>query len=110
MRMSGIEDWALGLTLVFALAFTVTINQVRHAQAGTTPAPASVVEAGPAPQFVMTITAKRLPAVCKGAAGAANAVYCTTFLEAAAVVEMHETVAGYAARSDAVDADLAYNR
>ena len=26
MRMSGIEDWALALTLVFAVAFTVTFT------------------------------------------------------------------------------------
>jgi hypothetical protein len=107
MRMSGIEDWALALTLVFALAFTVTINQARHFQAANA---TSVAQADQAPQYVMTITAKRLPAVCKGAAGAANAVYCATFLEADAVIEMHETAAGFAARSAAVDADLAYNR
>ncbi len=107
MRMSGIEDWALALTLVFALAFTVTINQVRHAQPAST---VSVTQSDPAPHFVMTITAKRLPAVCKGAAGAANAIYCATFLEADAVVEMHETSTGFAARSGAVDADLAYNK
>ena len=107
MRMSGIEDWALGLTLVFALAFTVTIHQVRHAQAGDA---SSAAQSDQTPQYAMTITAKRLPTVCKGAAGTANAVYCATFLEADAVVEMHETAAGFAARSAAVDADLAYNR
>jgi len=107
MRMSGIDDWGLGLTLVFALAFTVTIHQVHHAR----PTEAfSVAQSDQEPHFVMTITAKRLPSLCKGAAGAANALYCATFLEADAVVEMHETTTGFAARSGAIDADLAYNK
>ena len=109
MRMSGIEDWALALTLVSAIAFTVTINQVRHAHAAT-PVTVAAAQSQGAPLYVMTITAKRLPTACKGTAAAANAVYCTTFLEADAVVEMHETAAGYAARANAVDAELAYNK
>ena len=107
MRMSGIEDWALALTLVSAIAFTVTIDQGRHARAAS---PAAVAQSQSAPLYAMTITAKRLPTVCKGAAGAANAIYCATFLEADAVVEMHETTAGYAARNNTIDAELAYNK
>lgn len=107
MRMSGIEDWALAMTLVFALAFTLTINQVRHAQAA---APATIAQSEAAPQFAMTITAKRLPAVCKGTVASANALYCASMLEADAVVEMHETAAGYATLNNAVDADIAYNK
>ena len=92
MRTSGMEDWALAATLVFAIAFAVTIDQVRHHQAN-----AATVDTAPAPQFVMTITAKRLPAACKGAAALAKAD-CSKYLQADAVVEMHETSSAYAAR------------
>jgi len=102
MRMSGIEDWALASTLVFALAFTATIDQARHAGAMAAP---RVAAADQAPQFFMTITAKRLPAACKGTDAATNAVYCATFLEADAVVEMRETATAYAERNGAVDAE-----
>jgi hypothetical protein len=107
MRMSDIEDWALALTMVFAVVFTATINQGRHAHAAVA---ANFDQSQPAPQFAMTITAKRLPAMCKGADAAANALYCASFLEADAVVEMHETAAGYAVLNNALDADIAYNR
>jgi len=92
MRTSAIEDWALAATFVFALAFTVTIHEAGHIQAT-----AATAAATPAPNFVMTVTGKRLPANCKGAALTANAD-CTKFLQADAVVEMHETTPALAAR------------
>jgi hypothetical protein len=106
MRMSGLEDWALAFTLVFAIAFTATIQQTHR---NATDASA-LVAANQVPQYAMTITAKRLPAACKGDAAADNAVYCTPFLEAAVVVEVHETAAAYVERTGAVDASVAYNR
>src|SRR5436190_15631816 len=98
MRMSGLEDWALAATLVFAIAFTATIQQTRHG-IGANAAPVAAADHGP--DYVMTITAKHLPAACKGALAAENAVYCTPFLEAEAVIEVHETAAAYAARTGA---------
>jgi hypothetical protein len=92
MRTSGMEDWALAATFVFALAFTVTIHEAQHYKAN-----AAAAEATPAPQFVMTVTAKRLPAACKGAALTTNAD-CVKHLDTAAVVEMHEAAPALAAR------------
>lgn len=91
MRTSGIEDWALAATFVFALAFAVTIHESGHFQAN------AATEMAVAPQYEMTVTAKRLPASCKGAALTSNAD-CQKLLQADAVVEMHETSAAVAAR------------
>ena len=107
MRISGLEDWGLAACLVFAIAFTATIRQGHH---GIEANAAPVAVADQQPQYVMTITAKRLPAVCKGSVAAENAVYCTPFLEAAAVIEVHETAAAYAARTGALDATVAFNK
>ena len=89
---SAIEDWALAATFVFALAFVVTINEAKHHQAI-----AAAAAATPAPNFVMTVTAKRLPAACKGEALTTNAD-CTKFLQADAVVEMQEVTPALAVR------------
>lgn len=107
MRMSSLEDWGLAACLVFAIAFTATIHQGHQGIAATA---APLAAADQMPQYVMTITAKRLPAVCKGSVTAENAIYCTPFLEAAAVIEIHETAAAYAARTGAVDATMAFNK
>lgn len=107
MRASGMEDWALALTLVFAVTFTATIHQAKPTQAA---APVLAAAADQVPQYFMTITAKRLPASCKGTGAVTNAVYCATFLQADAVIEMHETAATYAARTGAIDANVAFNR
>lgn len=103
MRTSGMEDWALGFLLVFAVAFTATLQQARHGIEANA-APAEQV-----PEYAMTITAKRLPAVCKGEVASENTLYCAPFLEASTIIEMHETAAGYAARTGAQDAALVYN-
>ena len=92
MRRSGIEDWALGATFIFALAFAVTIHEAPHFRAN-----AATEASEPAPQFEMTVTAKRLPAACKGEALTTNAD-CSKLLHADATVEMHETSAAVAAR------------
>lgn len=92
MRTSGVEDWALAATFVFALAFATTIHEARHFTAS-----AATAEANSTPEYAMTITAKRLPASCKGAALTANPD-CSKFLQADAVVEMHETTPAYAAQ------------
>jgi len=91
MRAS-IEEWGLAATFVFALAFTVTIHEARHIEAT-----AATQAATPAPNFVMTVTAKRLPASCKGEALTANAE-CAKLVQGDTVVEMHETSTALAAR------------
>jgi hypothetical protein len=104
MRASGTEDWALAFTLVFAVAFTATLQQARQG------IEAKAAPTGQTPHYAMTITAKRLPAICKGDVATENALYCAPFLEAAVVIEVQETAASYAARTGAQDAALAYNR
>ena len=106
MRMSDMEDWGLALTLVFAVSFAATIH---HAKPAAAPASA-VALSDQVPQYAMTITAKRLPVMCKGASAVTNAVYCASFLQADAVVEMHETAASFAERTGAVDAAVVFNR
>jgi hypothetical protein len=102
MRTSGAEDWALAATLVFAIAFAVTMDQARHHRAVAATADA----ASATPAFEMTITAKRLPANCKGTAAIANAADCAKYLQADAVVEMRETATAYA-EGDSSDASIA---
>lgn len=102
MRTSGIEDWALAATLVFAIAFAVTMDQARHHRAIAATAEAATAT----PSFEMTITAKRLPAACKGAAALTNAADCAKYLQADAVVEMRETSTAYA-EGDSSDASVA---
>ena len=84
MRMSGWEDLALPLTLVFAVAFALTL---RSQISLPSPAPQAIA-AEAQPDYVMTITAKRLPAECKG--GAARTPNCASLLASEARVEMHE--------------------
>ena len=91
MRVSHMEDWALAATFVFALAFAVTINEARHFKAN-----AETVGATAAPQFVMTVTAKRIPAACKGAL--ATSADCSKYLQRDAVVEVQEAAPSYAVR------------
>ncbi|MBI1212347.1 MAG: hypothetical protein GC190_12855 [Alphaproteobacteria bacterium] len=92
MRTSSIENWALPATLVFALAFVATVREAGHFQAN-----AATAETSMTPHYVMTVTAKRLPASCKGAALKSNPD-CLSALNADAVVEMHEASPALAAQ------------
>jgi hypothetical protein len=83
MRMSGWEDFALPLTLVFAVVFALTL---RHEL--SLPSAPQAVAAEAQPDYVMTITAKRLPAECRGAA--TRTPSCANLLAGDARVEMHE--------------------
>ena len=56
MRMSGLEDFALPLTLVFAVAFSLTL---RHELALPSPAAEAIAATEAQPDYVMTITAKK---------------------------------------------------
>jgi hypothetical protein len=90
--MRAVEDWALAVTFVFALAFVVTIHEASHFQAS-----AATEMASSTPRYEMTVTAKRLPSSCKGIALVSNAS-CAKIVQGDAVVEMHEVAPAYAAR------------
>jgi len=93
MRMSGWEDFALPLMLVFAVVFALTLRQEFVLPSA---APAAVA-AEAQPDYVMTITAKRLPADCRNAA--ARAPSCANALAGEARIEMRESNARLADRS-----------
>lgn len=84
MRMAGWEDIALPLTLVFAVAFALTLRQELTLPSTATQAIAAEAQ----PDYVMTITAKRLPPECKGAG--ARAPSCANHFAAEPRVEMRE--------------------
>ncbi len=73
MRKSGWEDFALPLTLVFAVAFAFTLHQSVATNSVGRPGIASLE-----PDYVMTVTAKRLPADCRGPN--ASAPFCGQYL------------------------------
>jgi len=84
MRISKWEDFALPLTLVFAVVFALTLNHQISLPSAATEAVAGERQ----PDYVMTITAKRLPADCR--ANAARLAACSNQLAGSARVEMHE--------------------
>lgn len=71
------EDWALALP--FAIAATVGIAL----SPTPTPSPISpaIASEQTGPKYVMTVTAKRLPAECKVADVAARPTYCAALLD-----------------------------
>jgi len=93
MRMSDWEDIALPLTLVFAVAFTLTL---RHEIALPSPATEAIAATESQPDYVMTITAKRLPPGCRAAPHTPS---CRQYLAGEARVEMREGDARLAARA-----------
>ena len=84
MRMSGWEDFVLPLMLVFAIAFALTLRHQIDLPSATPQAMAAQMQ----PDFVMTITAKRLPAECRNAA--TRTPLCASLLAREARVEMRE--------------------
>lgn len=66
------EDWALGLPIAAAAVIGLSLSQ------GPSPSLTSTAVASEPirPHYVMTITAKRLPAECKIANVAARPTYC----------------------------------
>ncbi len=87
MRMSDLEDVALPLTLVFAVAFALTLQ---HEIKLPSPATQAIAATEAAPDYVMTITAKRLPPACRRAP---QSSFCERFLAGDARIEMHESAA-----------------
>lgn len=98
MRMSGLEDFALPLILVFAVAFSLTLRQASVLPAPTMEALAATQSE---PDYVMTITAKRLPPECKAAA--TRTASCDRLLAGEARVEMHEGNSRLATRASPLD-------
>jgi hypothetical protein len=84
MRISKWEDFALPLILVFAVAFALTLNH----QLSLPSAAEQAVAGEHQPDYVMTITAKRMPADCR--ATPARSAACAEQLAGTARVEMHE--------------------
>lgn len=75
--MRNWEDWAFGLTFAAAIAIALGMNASR--------APSFTTDAIAAEQpvkYAMTITAKRLPAECKGLVGKVVPAVCTALLDA----------------------------
>ncbi|MCE9523538.1 MAG: hypothetical protein K8S25_14040 [Alphaproteobacteria bacterium] len=83
MSAYKIEEWTFGLSFVFAAAFALALHG-QEAPSLTTQANAAV---NSAPAYIMTVTAKRLPAECKGLSMASSAS-CASFADANTKVEL----------------------
>ena len=95
MRKYGWEDFALPLVLLFAVTFALTLRHQITLLAAATPAMASTEVQ---PDYVITVTAKRLPPECKGAARAPS---CNRFLAGEARMEIREGTTRFAERAAA---------
>lgn len=58
------EDWAIGLSLAVAVGMGLTLNTAKPPTLAGDAIAAETI----APQYSLTVTAKRLPAHCKGLA------------------------------------------
>lgn len=82
MRASNLEVLAFPATIAFAVVFALTIN--RALPSGVNPANSATRADA---DYVMTVTAKRVPAECK----TANAPgYCESILAGDATIEVRE--------------------
>lgn len=91
MRFSNVDNWGLAATSLLSIAFVLVLQHGRALDISSPAEAAAPAIEPPAPTFVMTITAKRLPSACKGVVATSNHVYCSNLLEAAPVVVMTET-------------------
>lgn len=71
------EDWTLGLS--FAVAAVVGLSLYQGPSPSLTSAAVASEQTGP--KYVMTVTAKRLPAECKVANINARPAYCASLLD-----------------------------
>jgi hypothetical protein len=85
MRRYGWEDFALPLMVVFAVTFALTL---RHQINVPVPVSPALAEGSVQPDYVITVTAKRLPAECRGAG--AHAPSCDRILAGETRMEMRE--------------------
>lgn len=81
MTSNNWEDWALGLPLAAAAAIALTFAGAQ------TPSFATVANAAEQskPDYVMTVTGKRLPADCHGVEDAALPAHCVAMINATTV-------------------------
>ena len=85
MRRYGWEDLALPLMVVFAVTFALTLRHQISLPVSVSPA---VAETNVQPAYVITVTAKRLPAECRGAS--AHTPMCDRILAGETRMEMRE--------------------
>jgi hypothetical protein len=80
---SKIEEWTFVLSFVAAIAIAVALHG-NEAPSFATEATAAVRNA---PDYVMTVTAKRLPAECKGV-NLSSSLACAAFVDANTTVDV----------------------
>lgn len=78
MTSNNWEDWALALPLAVATVLALTFAGTRAPSFATA---ANAAEQGK-PDYVMTITGKRLPADCRGVDDAALPAHCVALINA----------------------------
>ena len=83
------NDWALPASVVFALVTALLIHYPPAFPVITTASAADPAQA----DYVMTITAKRLPVECRGSSQHLVPAACAPYLAGDAVVDMRETAA-----------------
>ena len=83
MSASKIEEWTFVLSFVVAIGVAVALH-AKEAPSFATEATAAVRNA---PDYVMTVTAKRLPAECKGVT-LSSSLACAAFADANTTVEV----------------------
>ena len=75
------EEWMFALTIATSIASVLALNEVR------TPSFVTAAVAGQpnTPAYTITVTAKRLPAECKGIADTAMPAHCAAIRDATTV-------------------------
>lgn len=75
------EAWMFALTIATSIASVLALNEVRTPSFVT----AAIASQPNTPDYTITVTAKRLPAECKGIADNAMPVHCTAIRDATTV-------------------------
>jgi len=79
--MRNWEDWAMAMPLALVPVLALTLGEAR----GPSLASEAIAAEQPKPQYMMTITAKRLPAECRGIAEESLPAHCLAVLDATTV-------------------------
>jgi hypothetical protein len=75
------EDWAIAMPLALVPVLALTLGEARTPSFATDAVAAEQAK----PQYVMTITGKRLPAECRGIAEKDMSAHCIALLDGATV-------------------------
>jgi hypothetical protein len=86
VRRAGWDVWALPASIAFAVLAVLLLRFPFSFAPITTAAAADPMQ----PDYVMTITAKRLPLECRGSRSAS----CTSYLEGDATIQVRENGSG----------------